>query len=225
MKKYALKDVDSEDLEDLLVNVEASFGITFADRELAHIKTFGELCDYITNKIQLEETTDCTSQQAFYKLRKAISSTLDIDREKISTDLSLAELLPRKSRRLQIEKIEGQLGFKLNILRPPHFIPFILMILLAASFIGLFFNGWYCLIGMISFTVLLQFAIKTANVLNIKTIGELSEKMARENYLKSRRNPDTFNKNEIEKVLTDWFSDNLGLDKIELSRDAKFYTE
>ncbi len=44
----------------------------------------------------------------------------------------------------------------------------------------------------------------------------------RENYLKSRRNPNTFNKNEIEKVLTDWFSNDLDLDKSKLTRDAKF---
>ena len=46
--------------------------------------------------------------------------------------------------------------------------------------------------------------------------------MTRENYLKSRRNSKTFNKNEIEKVLTDWFSNDLDLDKSKLTRDAKF---
>lgn len=225
MKKYELKDVDSEDLEDLLSNVETSFGIAFVENELAHITTFGELCDYISNKIQLEEATDCTSQQAFYKLRKAISSALDIDPKQISTDLSLVELLPRKSRRARISKIEHNLGFKLNILGVSQWMAGILIILLVASLIELFSNKWYGLLGIIFSIVLFRFAFITANELNYKTVGEVAEKMSRENYLKSRRNPNTVNKNEIEKALTDWFSDNFGLEKSELSRDAKFYKE
>ena len=49
-----------------------------------------------------------------------------------------------------------------------------------------------------------------------------TEALKRENYLKSRRNSKTFNKNEIEKALTNWFSDDLDLDKSKLTRDAKF---
>ena len=45
--------------------------------------------------------------------------------------------------------------------------------------------------------------------------------MTHENYLKSRRNPKIFNREEIEKVLIDWFSDVLGVDKSKLTKDAK----
>ena len=43
------------------------------------------------------------------------------------------------------------------------------------------------------------------HILALQTVGQVAEKMAREHYVASRRNPETVNKNEIEKVLTDWF--------------------
>ena len=57
MTDYELKDIDSEDISDLLVKVEKSFNIKFGDKELMHISTFGELCDQIINKIQPDALT------------------------------------------------------------------------------------------------------------------------------------------------------------------------
>ena len=222
MIDHELKNIDPEDIEDLLVKVETSFDIKFVGDELVHITTFGQLCDHITNKIQLDNSDDCTSQQAFYKLRDAISSTLQIDNKTISTNFPLADLLPRQSRRSSTKKMEKQLGFKLNILRPPHWVTGTLAILLLASLVGLFINWQIGLLGLAVSIVGLWFANKIGNVLDLQTVGQVAEKITRENYLKSRRNSKTLNKNEIEKVLTDWFSDDLDLDKSKLTREAKF---
>jgi hypothetical protein len=221
MTFYELKNVDPEDIEDLLVKVETSFDIKFVGNELIHITTFGLLCDHIANKIQLEKLDDCTSQQAFYKLRDSISSTLNIDKKTISTSLPLTNFLPRQSRRSRIKKLEEHLGFKLNILRPPHWVTITLMVLLLASIVGLFFN-WQIGLSGLSFSIAaLWFAVKTGNELDLQMVGQIAKKMTRENYLKSRRNSKTFNKNEVEKVLTDWFSNDFDLDKSKLTREAK----
>jgi acyl carrier protein len=222
MTDYELKNIDPDDISDLLVKVEKSFDIKFGDTELMQVSTFGELCDHIVNKIQLDNSDDCTSQQAFYKVRDAISSTLQIDNKTISTNYSLADLLPRHSRRSRTKKLEEQLGFKLNILRPQHWVTGTLVILLLASFVALFFNWQIGLAGLVFSIAGLWFANKIGNELDLQTVGQLAEKITRENYLKSRRNPKTFNKNEIEKILTDWFSNDLDLDKSKLTRDAKF---
>ena len=219
---YELKNIDSEDIEDILVKVETSFDIKFVGDELVHIITFGQLCDHIANKILLDNSDDCTSQQAFYKLRDAISSTLQIENKTISTDFLLADLLPRQSRRSRTRKFEKHLGFKLNILRPPHWVTGTLVISLLASLVGLFFNWQIGLLGLVFSIAGLWFANKIGNELDLQTVGHVAEKMTRESYLKSRRNPKTFNKNEIEKVLTDWFSNDLGIDKSKLTREAKF---
>ena len=54
------------------------------------------------------------------------------------------------------------------------------------------------------------------------TFGELAVKMTRENYLKSRLNSNSINKNEIENILTAWFIEDLGWDKIKLKRESQF---
>ena len=86
-----ISEVDIEEIEDLLLKVETSFDIRFADNELKGITTFGELCDIIENKIQLENSNDCTTQQAFYKLRDALTETFEIKREYVEPYLQLIE--------------------------------------------------------------------------------------------------------------------------------------
>ncbi|MCT1526967.1 hypothetical protein, partial [Sphingobacterium hotanense] len=221
MTDYELKNIDPDDISDLLVKFEKSFEIKFGNTELTHISTFGELCDHIVNKIQLDNSDDCTSQQAFYKLRDAISLTLQIDNRTISTNFPLADVLPRESRRSRTQKLEELLGFKLNILRPPHWVTGTLAIILLASIVGLFFNWQIGLLGLVFSIAGSWFVNKIGNEFDLQTVGQVAEKMTREKYLKSRRNPKTFNKNEIEKILTDWFSEEFDLDRSKLTREAK----
>jgi|GEM_PF-2491668 len=141
MEDDELKNVDPDDISELLVKVEKSFDIKFGKTELLNISTFGELCDHITDKIQLQHSNDCTSQQAFYKLRNAIASTLRIDHKTISTDFSLIDLLPKQNRRSLVEKLEDNLGFKLHILRPPYWVTVTLAILFVTSCVALFLAG------------------------------------------------------------------------------------
>ena len=54
------------------------------------------------------------------------------------------------------------------------------------------------------------------------TFGELAVKMTRNNYLKSRRNSNSINKNEIENILTAWFIDDFDLDETKLNRQSQF---
>ncbi len=221
MKEFELKNIDPEDIEDLLIKVEDSFEIKFADNELAHVQTFGEICDHIKKKIQLDHIDDCTTQQAFYKLRSTLVSALHVDTEKITPDTLLQDLLPRRIRKSKAQQIEQSLGFKLSLLRPPHYVTGFLVLLLLTSLVALAFTWQFGLAGLGLSIGGLWLAAKTGNELDLKTVGQLAEKMTRENYLRSRRNPKTYNDNEIEKVLTDWFSNDLGIDKCKLTREAR----
>lgn len=222
MTVHDAENLDSEDVDDLLEKIEKSFDIKFGDTELMHINTLGELFDHIVNKIHIENSDDCTTQQAFYKLRNAISETFDIDYKIIQTDLQLNNFLPRKKRSEKIRDLENYLEFNLNILRPPHWVTNILLVLLLISIIGLFFKWQYGFLGIFVSFGCLWFSNNIGKELDVQTVGQLAEKITRENYLKSRRNPKTVNKKEIEKILTEWFSNHLGLDKSKLTRDAKF---
>lgn len=181
MIDYELINIDPDDIGDVLVKVERSFNIKFVGDELQDIDTFGKLCDHITNKIQLENVNDCTTQQAFYKLRQAFN--MDIHPQTL-----LADILPEQSRIAKVKSIEKLLGFSLSLFHR---------------------SGWLA-------------AILPGKKLELETVGEVVEKMTREHYLRSRRNSSTVNKAEVEKVLIDLFSKDLGLDKSKLNREAEF---
>lgn len=215
--------IDSEDLEDMLVKIEDSFGIRFETDELAHVKTYGEFCDAIKIKINLEHSDDCTTQQAFHKLREAMTRSLEIEKTEVTPTTELKEIFPRKTRKRQVKELEKDFGFKLSLLRPPHFVTGLLAILLLASFIMLFIDWQYGLVGLVLAIGGFWISNKLGNELDGKTVRDLSEKMTRENYVKCRRNSKTINKNELDKILEDWFVNFLGIKRSELTREAQLF--
>lgn len=141
-KEMGLK-IDSEDLEHMLLKIEESFDIRFKTNELTFVKTYGEFCDAIKEKISLNHSETCTTQEAFYKLRDALLSSLEMEKAKITTSTKLTEIFPRRSRKFRIKKVENELGFKLFFLRPPYFVTGLLGILLFSSFLLLFIDWKY----------------------------------------------------------------------------------
>src|SRR5947199_9565261 len=103
-----LKNIDSEDIGDVLRKIEKSFGFKFGDTELKDVKTFGELCDIIANKVQGDNSNDCSTQQAYYKVRSAIADTLLIDKSIIRLDTDLEQLFPRDNRRWKINDLQNK---------------------------------------------------------------------------------------------------------------------
>src|SRR5574337_377680 len=94
-----LADIEPWDIDDVLGKIQTSFNIQFKKNEIAQMKTFGEFCDHIISKTRFGKKEDCTTQQAFYKLRNAISIALSIPPREILPETKLEELIPRKSRR------------------------------------------------------------------------------------------------------------------------------
>ncbi|MBC7557526.1 MAG: hypothetical protein H7195_11260 [Chryseobacterium sp.] len=208
---------DPLDIEDLLTKVEKSFDIKFVDNEFVDVKTFGELSDRIIDKINLENSDSCTTQQAFYKLRKAMLKVTDYGN--IKSETLLSELFPKQNRISKIKKLEDNLGFKIGILEPKLILTLLLFLLLLSSFILIFIEwkiGIPCFIlSIVGFKIINKFGKE----FKLKTVGELTEKITREHYLKSRSNPKTFNRNEVEIMLAKWFSSELILD--DLTKESK----
>ena len=222
MEDFRLENIDPEEIGYLLVEVQKSFNIKFKDGELNGIENFGELCDHINNKIDLGNADDCTSQQAFYKLRHAFSTTLKIDNQEITRYRKLEDLFPKPTRRSKVKILEQHLGMNLKTLTSPAWV---ILTLLALSLLSLlcFFYSWKLALSGISLSIVgFWIADLTANELNPENIEQLVKQMTRENYLKSRRNPETFNRKEVELVLTDWFSDKFALERTELTGASKF---
>lgn len=215
--------IDSEDFEHMLLNIEKSFDIQFENNDLANVRTYGEFCDAIKSKIKLEHSDHCTVQLVFYKLRKAMTNSLDIDSESITPNTSLVKIFPRKTRKDRINKLEVNLGFKLSLLGPHHIATVLLTFLLVGSFVILFINWKYGLPGLWLSVIGFWIITKTANELEVATMEELVEKIARENYVESRRKLMTINKHELDFILENWFIDYLGIRKDDLSSGARLF--
>jgi acyl carrier protein len=211
-----------EDVEDVLRLIERSYDIRFEGKELEHIRTFGELTDYIIAKIKLEEKTDCTDQQAFYKLRSALGASKDVNGSRTSPETQLAHIFPVATRRKQIKEIEKQLGVDLKALRPRYWVTNFLMIVLLLSIVSIFMKWQLGLSGFLFSIGGLWISEKTAREFKDKTLGQLADRMTQLNYVKSRRHPGTMNSKEIRSKIEKLFIDNLGLDTETIDRDARY---
>jgi acyl carrier protein/uncharacterized membrane protein len=217
-----LKDIDSDDLSDVLAKVEVSFGFKFGESELKDVKTFGELCDIISSKIRGDNSNDCTTQQAFYKVRNTIANTLLIDKNGITPETALQNIFQKRNRRFEISQVEDSLGFKAKILRPKHWITTTQILMLLISLIGLFFFWKVSLIALIFSIAGIKLADKYGNEFNLQTAGQFAEKISREHYMRSRRNTSTINRNEIIEKVKELFSSYLCLDENSLTKEATF---
>jgi acyl carrier protein len=220
---YELSNVDPDDISDVLVKVEKSFDFKFGHTELKDVKTFGELSDIITNKVQGDNSNDCTTQQAFYKLRDAIADTLTIDKKFITQDTELQELFPRNCRRQKVKEINVRLDAHLEILEIKEWLKWTYLAGIIISLVGFFFKWQFALTGLAFFSFFGWATNKYfATEIVTQTVGQIAEKFARENYLKARRNKKTINKIEIAKKVQELFKAELGLDDKALTREATF---
>jgi acyl carrier protein len=214
---YKLENVDPLDIVDLVIKLETSFHLKFNDEELKNVETFGDFCDVVTNKLEETNTNDCTTQQAFYKIRKALPQ-----KSPLTPSTQLSELFPRKTRRQQVKHFESILGFKTDILAPKGWIiPIFILTFLASLFIC-YFSLLLGLSGLIFSGIAINITHKLGKELNVATLGQLAEKLSREHYLDVRRNPSTINQTEITQNIKALFKEYLDLEDDALTRDARF---
>jgi acyl carrier protein len=220
---YELCNVDPDDVSDVLVKVEKSFGFKFGNTELKDVKTFGELCDIITSKVIGDNSNDCTTQQAFYKLRDAIAGTLLIDKKSITPDTDLKMLFPRQQRRQKVKEVKIKLDAQVDILEIKEWLKWTYFVGIILSLLMFLFKWQYALSGLTFFSFLGWTTHKFfATEISTQTVGQFAEKFAREHYLKARRSPSIINRIEIAQKVKELFQTNLGLEDKTLTREATF---
>ena len=218
-----LDNYEDEDIFDVVLKLEKSFGLKFEKDTFYSVKTFGDLCDIITSKVQGYNSDDCTSQQAFYKVRTAIAVTQLIDKNSISPDTKLQDIFPKGKRRQKIKELQIELGIPFGILDIKSWLGWTIFIGIVASLVTFFFRWQLALSGLLFFIGVGWTANNFfAKEFELKTVRQLTEKLARENYVDIRRTKGTINRQEILKVIIDTFSNDLDTDKAYLTKNDKF---
>ena len=218
MKIYKFDNADLENIEDLIPSIEKMYKINFEENELAELANFDEFCEKIVAKINLENVDNCTTQQAFYKLRKSIVDLGIAEKNELNTETKLKEIFPRKNRRKIVKSLEKNIGFELNLINPPQIISISLFILILVSIVFLFINFKFAILGIIISVLGFKLAYRFGKEIEMNSIRELVEKITTENYLNVRSDKNTINRKELKNVMTDWFADNLGIEKSELKQ-------
>ena len=220
-----ISDIDPEDFVDSLGKLEKSFGAKFAFYSFKEAKTFGDICDIIQSQLELTDKNDCTTQQAFYKLRKTISCTQNIEERNITPATKLEFIFPELNRRQNIQQFQLALGFSVNILTMKTWLAWSIGLGFLISIIALFINGLYAFIGFSFFALVTRVADKTAKELDLATVGELTKKISREQYASVRRQCGTLNRNEIVRTIQDLFIADHFLKREHLTREASLGRE
>ena len=216
MTTEKLDKYEIENIEDLIPEIEKMYNFTFENDELINAKNFSDFTELIIGKIDLENVESCTTQQAFYKLRKSISELGFFKKNKLNTETKLKEVFPRKNRREIVKSLEQNIGFKLNLINPPIILFNSFLVLGIISFILLFFAFKIGIIGL-GITILgFNLSTKYGKEIQLNSVRELVEKITTENYLNLRTENNTINRKELKKLIIDWISENSGIKKEKL---------
>lgn len=218
-----LNNIDPEDISDVLKKVEHSFQFEFSQEELAIVKTFGDLCELVIQKTSGTSSDTCTTQEAFYKLRTAILSSSIHQKQEITPSSQLNEVFHKSTRITEVKKIQESLGTELRLLDIPKWQSWLVFFLFLLG-IGLFWVNWAWAIAGLFFAGSLSWFLNrySATEFILKTVGDWADKMSKEEYRASRRDPSTINSKEINQKLRVLFMEELGLEESALRSEAKF---
>lgn len=220
--EYLLEHVELQDISDAIITIQQSFQISFREDELANVKIFEDLCNLIHEKIKLEDHDDCTSQQAYHKLNQALYHTFNLSKLHLSPETLIENIIPRKNRIKKVKMLEDILDMQLFLLSPPTWVTCVLIVVFLLSLLAFFINGTIAFSGIALSIFGFWISNKMGKEIDIKTVGELTDNMVSYNYIKSRRNPSTVNKRELDNVIKSIFIKEFQLAPSSLNKEAKF---
>lgn len=216
MSKMELHQIDSEDIEDIIVQLQESLGTTFPNDAFKDVDTFGELVTAVENNLTVEHAANCTSQQAFYRIRKALKE-MNID-QKIMPSLRLNTIFPKKNRRAIVNEFSSHLKIDIKLLQPHGRV---LNPTLTCLFFGVILLFIYPLIGFLTIAcsiLALRLVSRYGSMLRVNDVRELSELLRNEKYSLTRSTP-TINRKEIQDILVSYLEP---YELAELTSDSKF---
>lgn len=216
MSRLRLDQILIEDVEDAVPEWEESLGINPPPEAYRQVRNFGDICDVVEAYMQGEAESDCTQQQAFYRLRKVVSQTFDLPVSALHPSTRWEELVKGRKRSEILQKLKIGMGVRVNLFGIPEELSYLiscaalisLCCLLISFSVGLFFSAFT--------TVIIFVSIQWGQKLRHKTLGDSCKELCGLHYRKMRRNPTSFNPTEVRQALHDFFTHYFDLDPQQL---------
>ena len=201
--------IDDEDFGDLISQIENSFGIEFDYEEITNNMTIEKFSELVISKMTMENGQECSTQIVFYRIRKALTEKLGIEKSIINTKTELSSVFAKKNRINNWKNTFGEFNYNGINLQPSPFPYGISILTTIVSFF--FFFGSYRIYAIPIFTLSIitaKILVKYGKTFPAKNIGELTKEIVKNNYKSVRTEKGTINITEIKKLifiqLTDW---------------------
>ncbi len=224
------------DSAEIVMEVENSFGIRIPDREAEKILTVGDFHNLVWEYVKDRKSIKCKSQSLFYKLRKSLTDTVQIPKEKINPATTLTDIIPKDNRRklwFQLSS-DNQLEFPGLVLTSRYSI-----ILTTIGFISIlgglstslilinFFDitKWSLIIPLagIVLTILISKLLNSQRTeFEQNDLREFTNKVLKLNYATLSLDGG-LNRKEVEMIITNIIADKAGLELDEVTPEKKIH--
>ena len=104
---------------ELIMNIENKFDIKVSDEEACQTTTVGKMYQRVLDKVRVSNTGQCSSQKAFYSLRKVLMVNLGIEKQVITPKTKTDLLFPEIERGELWEKVSVNAPYKFPELAYP----------------------------------------------------------------------------------------------------------
>ena len=113
--------IDDEDFGDLISQIENSFGIEFDYEEITNNMTIEKFSELVISKMTMENGQECSTQIVFYRIRKALTEKLGIEKSIINTKTELSSVFAKKNRINNWKNTFGEFNYDGIDLQPSPF--------------------------------------------------------------------------------------------------------
>jgi acyl carrier protein len=90
------------DVVELIMDIEQHFGIRIPDADAERLYSVGDLYVYVLARTGRSDpvafATPCPTSRAFYRVRRALTGELGVERSRVRPAVALRDLLPRETR-------------------------------------------------------------------------------------------------------------------------------
>ena len=201
--------IDDEDFGDLISQIENSFGFEFDYEEITNNMTIEKFSELVISKMSMENGQECSTQIVFYRIRKALTEKLGIEKSIINTKTELSSVFAKKNRINNWKNTFGLFNYN-GINLQPSSIPYGISILTTIVSFFFFFGSYriYAISIFILSIITAKILVKYGKIFPAKNIGDLAKVIVINNYKSVRTEKGTINISEIKKLifiqLTDW---------------------